>query len=145
MADHHPMMLSGKIHEILYEATARRESGSLIRVDGWCGYDRSVDYAKFSFVYAPEFADVIIYSKYKLEYVEDKVLRKECCRGVTLSNPLYFEDIAEMTTMAPCIKTAFSRTIIYLRPLIETILGENQLNQLILPVERFAYYRRGDI
>jgi hypothetical protein len=143
MAGHHPMMLSGNIRGILYEATVRRESGSLLRIEGWCGYNHSADYAEFSFVYAPELADVIVYSTYKLEYVEDRSIREGCCRGVTLSNPRYFEDIAEMTTMAPCIKTAFSRTVIYLRPLIEVILGNNQLNQLILPVERFAYYRRG--
>ena len=142
------MILSGVLHDrrttaaLTYEATATAIGGGLTRIDGRCGYTNSDDIADFSFVYVPEFHDAIVYSIYKLDYVEDRENRPLCCAGVTLSNPHYFEDIVEMSTMAPCVKTAKSRTVIYLRPLVRAVLGANPLNQLILPVERFAYYRR---
>jgi hypothetical protein len=143
------MILSGMLHDhrtnftLSYEASATAIGGGLTRIDGRCGYTNTADMAEFSFVYVPEFHDAIVYSTYKLEYVENRKDRPRCCAQVTLSNPHYFEDIAEMSTMAPCVKTATSRTIVYLRPLVGAVLGANPLNQLILPIERFAYYRRG--
>lgn len=126
---------------ISYEAHAVRLSGGLIQITGWCG-PSSEDAAEFSFVYVPETQDVIIYSIYKLEYINNTDMRLACCANIAFSNPYYFGDIGEMCSMAPCVRTCLSRKTVFLRPLVKSILGENPLHQLTLPIERFAYYRR---
>ena len=144
-----PLHLAGELRDtsaslsLLYEATATSLGGGLVRIDGRCGpADAPGDTAEFSFVYVPETHDVIVYSTYKLDYLNSPAARAECCTGVIFSNPHYFEDIAEMLAMAPCIRTQAGRVTVFLRPLIKAILGENPLHQLTLPIERYAYYRR---
>jgi hypothetical protein len=134
---------SGAGLSLLYDATATILGGGLIRVDGQCGPTQFPnDTAEFSFVYVPEMHDVIVYSIYKLDYINSTSARAECCANIAFSNPYYFEDIGEMCAMAPCICTRAGRITIFLRPLIKAILGENILHQLTLPIERYAYYRR---
>ena len=128
---------------ILYEATTTSLCGGLIRIDGYCcPTDAPQDTAAFSFVYVPEMCDVIVYSTYRLEYLNSPVARAEFCTGIMFSNPYYFEDIGEMLAMAPYIRTHAGRITVFLRPLIKAILGENPLHQLTLPIERYAYYHR---
>jgi hypothetical protein len=144
-----PLHLAGELRDpaanlsLLYEATASSLGGGLVRIDGHCGpTDAPADIAEFSFVYVPEMRDVIVYSIYKLEYLNSPAARAECCTGIVFSNPHYFEDIGEMLAMAPCIRTREGRITVFLRPLIKAILGENPLRQLTLPIERYAFYRR---
>jgi hypothetical protein len=145
-----PFRLAGEfIHTeagppVFYEATASGLGAGLVRIDGHVGLAND-DMCDFSFVYVPETHDAIVYSVYKLEYINCSVARAECCANVVFSNPYYFEDIGEMAAMAPCVRTRQSRTHIFLRPLITTILGENPLHQLTLPIERFAHYRRSAV
>lgn len=144
-----PLHLAGELRDpianlsLLYEAVATALGGGLIRVDGHCSpTEVPADIAEFSFVYVPEMRDVIVYSNYKLEYLNSPVARVECCANIVFSNPHYFEDIGEMLAMAPCIRTREGRTTVFLRPLIKMILGENPLHQLTLPIERYAHYHR---
>lgn len=136
-----PLQIDGEPYNLLYKATIHGEGGGLVRIEGRCGFDDD-DSAEFSFVYVPEMNDVIVYSKYRLEYIDTLETRYEYCRNIAYSNPYYFGDIGEMMSMAPCIRTRQSRVNVYLRPLIRAILGSNPLHQLTLPVERFEYYRR---
>lgn len=144
-----PLHLAGELRDshanlsLLYEATTTSLGGGLIRVDGsCCPTDAPYDAADFSFVYVPEMHDVIVYSTYKLDYLNNPAARIECCTGIVFSNPYYFADIGEMYTLAPCIRTRAGRITVFLRPLIKAILGENPLHQLTLPIERYAYYHR---
>lgn len=144
-----PLQLAGKLFDsdarlsILYEASVSSLGGGLVRIDGQCrSVEASHDTAEFSFVYVPETHDVIVYSTYKLDYINTPAIRSECCANIVFSNPYYFGDIGEMQSMAPCIRTHEGRITVFLRPLIKVILGENPLHQLTLPIERFAYYHR---
>ena len=142
-----PFTLAGEIYDsdvglsIFYEADAVSLGSGLLQITGLCGPSQH-DTAEFSFVYVPEMGDAIVYSIYKLEYINSGPLRDICCKNVVFSNPYYFEDIGEMCAMAPCVRTSTSRASIFLRPLIKSILGENPLRQLTCPIERFAHYRR---
>jgi hypothetical protein len=142
-----PFLLAGEVLDadtgtiVVYEARAVTLGGGLIQISGWCGLSH-VDIAEFSFVYVPETHDAIVYSQYKLEYINSEASRAVFCRNTVFSNPYYFEDIGEMSAMAPCIRTSVSRGTIFLRPLIKMILGDNPLHQLTLPIERFAHYHR---
>lgn len=144
-----PLHLAGELYDsdatlsLLYEATATPLGGGLVRIEGRCGpAEVSNDTAEFSFVYVPEMSDVIVYSIYKLEYLNSPIARAECCKNIVFSNPHYFEDIGEMFSMAPCIRTSEGRITVFLRPLIKAILGENPLRQLTLPIERYSFYHR---
>lgn len=145
--DQRPFALAGELRDvdagltIFYDAFATGLGGGLVRIDGRCGLS-DYDAAEFSFVYVPEMGDVILYSTYKLEYINNADARAACCANIVFSNPYYFEDIGEMSAMAPCVRTSTSRATVFLRPLIKIILGENRLHQLTLPIERFAHYRR---